>query len=97
MTQIRALYISELQKMSGLHDLTIASCLQIFRESALVFFITTVPIITILAFVGIVMTGAQTGFLVSGELLKFKYSKISMIQGFKRMMSLRSLVQLVNR
>jgi flagellar biosynthetic protein FlhB len=48
-----------------------------------------------LALTGIVMTGVQTGFLVSGDLLKFKFSRISLLQGMKRLMSLRSVVQLV--
>ena len=94
-TQIRELYLSELQKMSGLYTLTIPNVLQIMRESMLVFFLSTTPILFILMVTGIVMTGAQTGFLVSGELLKFKYNRISMLQGFKRMFSIRSLVQLV--
>lgn len=95
MIQIKGLYLNELRMMSGLHDLTIPTCLQILRETLLVFFITTIPILITLALGGIVMTGAQTGFLVSGELLKFKRSRISLIEGFKRMLSMRSVVQLV--
>lgn len=94
-SQIRELYLSELQKMSNLYTLSIPSVLQIMRESMLVFFLATVPILIVLMITGIVMTGAQTGFLVSGELLRFKYNRISMLQGFKRMFSVRSLVQLV--
>ncbi len=95
MIQIKGLYLKELANMGGLYELTIPACLQIMKEAVLVFFITTIPIILVLAITGIVMTGAQTGFLVSGELLKFKYSRISIIEGFKRMLSVRSLVQLV--
>lgn len=95
MTQVKELYVGELNRMKGLYDLSITSCLQIMRESMLVFFISTIPILLVLAITGIVMTGAQTGFLVSGELLKFKYNRISMLEGLKRMMSVRSVVQLV--
>ena len=95
MTQIKGLYYSELGKMKGLSDLSVISCMQIMRESMLVFFIATVPILLVLALTGIVMTGAQTGFLVSGELLKFKFNRISMLEGLKRMISVRSVVQLV--
>ncbi|QOX63940.1 flagellar biosynthesis protein FlhB [Anoxybacterium hadale] len=94
-SQIRELYVSELQKMSGLYALSIPGALQIMRESMVVFFLSTVPILIVLTVTGVVMTGAQTGFLVSGELLKFKYNRISMLQGFKRMFSVRSVVQLV--
>ena len=95
LAQIRELYLGELEKMGGLYAMTIPSALQIMRESMLVFFVSTVPILIVLALTGIIMTGAQTGFLVSGELLKFKYNRINMLEGFKRMMSVRSLVQLV--
>lgn len=95
MTQLKGLYLSDLDKMSGLYELTIPACLQIMKEAMMVFFITTVPILIVLALTGIVMTGAQTGFLVSGELLKFKRNRISLIEGFKRMLSVRSVVQLV--
>ncbi|MEL7655436.1 MAG: flagellar biosynthesis protein FlhB [Bacillota bacterium] len=95
MAQVKGLYLKELQNVSGLYDLTIVSCMQILREASLVFFISTIPILIILALTGIIMTGAQTGFLVSGESLRFKYSRISMLEGLKRMMSVRSLVQLV--
>ncbi len=95
MIQIKGLYYSNLKSMASLYELTIPTCLQILRETMGVFFITTVPIILMLALTGFVMTGAQTGFLVSGDLLKFKRSRISIIEGFKRMLSLRSVVQLV--
>jgi len=65
------------------------------NTAAAVFFVTTIPIVVVLAITGIVMTGAQTGFLVSGELIRFKFSRISLIEGFKRMLSVRSMVQLV--
>ncbi len=95
LAQIRELYLGELEKMGGLYAMTIPSALQIMRESMFVFFISTVPILIVLTLTGIIMTGAQTGFLVSGELLKFKYNRINILEGFKRMMSVRSLVQLV--
>lgn len=95
MIQVKGLYLSDLKKMDSLYALSIADCLLIMKEAMLVFFISTIPILIVLALTGIIMTGAQTGFLVSGELLKFKYSRISLIEGFKRMLSLRSVVQLV--
>jgi len=95
MTQIKELYLSELNNMKGMYDLTVSGCLQIMRESMLAFFISTIPILLILALAGIVMSGAQTGFLVSGELIKFKYHRISMLEGLKRILSVRSAVELV--
>lgn len=95
MLQIKGLYVSYLDLMGGLYTLTVASCMMIMREAMAAFFISTVPILVALALTGFIMTGVQTGFLVSGELLRFKFSRISIIEGFKRMFSVRSLVQLV--
>ena len=93
--QVKLLYVKQMAMMEGLHEMTVATCMQVFREGVQVFFITSVPIMAALALTGIVMTGVQTGFLVSGDLLKFKFSRISLLQGMKRLMSLRSVVQLV--
>ena len=95
MVQVKGLYLGELSNMKGMYDLSIANCLQLMRESMFVFFITTTPILIMLAAAGIVMTGAQTGFLISGEAIRFKFSRISFIQGFQRILSLRSIVELV--
>jgi flagellar biosynthetic protein FlhB len=94
-TQVEELYLSQLSHMAGMYDLSIVNCLQLMRESMLTFFLSTIPIIIIIGFAAILMSGAQTGFLVSGELIRFKFSRISFIQGFKRILSLRSVVELV--
>ena len=93
--QIEKLYIRQMHNIEGLYTLTIVDCMLIMREALQVFFITTIPIVIIFAFTAVIMTGVQTGFLVSGDLLKFKYNRISIIEGFKRLLSLRSVVQLV--
>lgn len=51
----------------------------------------------LLASVGaaILLTGAQTRFKFSGEKIKFKGSNISLIQGFKRLFSLRSVMEVL--
>lgn len=93
--QVKELYLSQLSHMAGMYDLSIVNCLQLMRESMLVFFVSTIPIILLVGFSAILMSGAQTGFLVSGELIRFKFNRISFIQGFKRILSLRSVVELV--
>lgn len=92
---IEEFYQSQMFKITMLNDLTIENCLQLSREAMMMFFICAMPIIVGISIVGIVMAGIQTRFLVSMDLLKFKYSRISMIQGFKRILSIRSLVQLL--
>ncbi|MGI6731890.1 MAG: flagellar biosynthesis protein FlhB [Anaerovoracaceae bacterium] len=93
--QIKELYLSQMIKIESLHKLTIQTCTSMLVEGVKVFYISVTPILIILALVGILMTGVQTRFLISGDLLKFKFSRINIIQGFKRMLSLRSIVQLV--
>ena len=93
-SNIEALYLGQMNKMGILNELSIVTCLQIMREAMFVFFICAMPLVVILSLIGVIMSGAQTGFLVSGDLLKFKYSRISMLEGFKRILSIRSLVEL---
>lgn len=42
---------------------------------------------------GLIVNYAQIGFLFTGEPMKMKLSKINPIQGFKRIFSLRSVVE----
>lgn len=56
---------------------------------------TFVPIIAISVIAAIAATFAQTRFLVSLESLKPKFNRISPLQGFKRLFSLRSIVEAV--
>lgn len=93
-SRVGSYYTGQLDKMGYINDLSIATCLQIMREAMFVFFVCAMPIVVGLTFIGVIMSGAQTGFLVSKDLLKFKYSRISMLQGFKRILSMRSLVEL---
>lgn len=43
----------------------------------------------------VVLTGAQTKFLISKENIKFKFSKLNPLSGIKRMFSIRSLVEVI--
>lgn len=51
------------------------------------------PMLLVTVLVTVVATFAQTKMLVSAELLKPKFNRISPLQGFKRLFSLRSLVE----
>ncbi len=50
------------------------------------------PIMLVTAVCAVAATFAQTRFLVSGELLRPKFSRINPLQGFKRLFSLRSVI-----
>lgn len=53
------------------------------------------PVLLASALAAVLVTGVQTRFKFSGEKLKFKGSNISPIQGFKRLFSLRSVVEVL--
>jgi flagellar biosynthetic protein FlhB len=54
---------------------------------------TVGPIVAITIVCAIVGTFAQTRFLVSGESIKPKFNRISPLQGFKRLFSLKSVIE----
>lgn len=51
------------------------------------------PILAATVFCAVAATFAQTKFLVSGESLKPKMNRISPLQGFKRLFSMRSIIE----
>lgn len=53
------------------------------------------PLLIIGIAINIIMTGAQTRFIFSLEPAKFKISRLNPIEGFKKMFSLRSVVELI--
>ena len=61
-------------------------------QAVIVFVKAVFPITLVTAFCAVAATFAQTRFLVSGELLRPKFSRISPMQGFKRLFSLRSVI-----
>lgn len=62
--------------------------------SAVITFVVTVgPMLAASALIATAVTLAQTRFLVAGEIIKPKFSKLSPLNGFKRLFSLRSVVE----
>jgi flagellar biosynthetic protein FlhB len=93
--QVKHYFIFQMDKIPAVQTLTVTACGQIFREVLEVFVITALPVMLAIGLLMILMVGVQTGFLVSGELLKPKFNKINPLSGIKRMFSLRSLVELI--
>ncbi|WP_286946688.1 flagellar biosynthesis protein FlhB [Acetobacterium sp. UBA5834] len=93
--QIKNLYSVQMKKILTMETLTVSGVNQLFRESALVFFISVLPVAVVIMMVAIIMSGVQTGFLVTGEALKPKFNRINPLSGIKRMFSLGSLVELL--
>ncbi|MDD2483943.1 MAG: flagellar biosynthesis protein FlhB [Eubacteriales bacterium] len=92
---LKDFYLQQLVRMENLYELTIAEVMVILKDAALAFCFSALPILLTLALIAFVVTGAQTKFLFSADLLKFKYSRISFLQGIKKMISLRAVVQLI--
>lgn len=65
----------------------------LFKTTALTFLIMVGPFLGVTALLAIGVTFYQTKLLVTAEPLKPKFSKINPIQGFKRLFSLRSVIE----
>ncbi len=70
--------------LAGLSEMTLLSILKI-----------SLPFLLIALVTGLLMNYFQVGFLFTGETLKFKLSKLNPLKGFKRLFSLKSLVEMV--
>ncbi|MCI8423625.1 MAG: flagellar biosynthesis protein FlhB [Lawsonibacter sp.] len=62
-------------------------------QGLLVLLKTVGPILAVTVLCAVSATFAQTRFLVSGESIKPKFNRISPLQGFKRLFSLRSVIE----
>ncbi len=93
--QLKNVYIAQMKKIVTVDTLTVSSANQLFRESAIVYFVSVLPVAVVIMIVAIIMSGVQTGFLVTGDALKPKFNRINPLSGIKRMFSLRSVVELL--
>lgn len=67
----------------------------LFVDAALAIMKLSLPIVLTSMMVGLVASYAQVGFLFTAEPLQFKLDKLNPFAGFKRMFSMRALVDLV--
>lgn len=93
--QLKEFYVGQLEMVKTMQTLTIASFSIIMKELVTTIFITALPVVSILMLVAVIMSGVQTGFLISGESIKFKFNKLNPISGIKRIFSLRAIVELI--
>lgn len=68
---------------------------EMFIHSVLLMGIIIFPLVLLVAFSGIIATGVQTRFNFSTEAMRPKFERMSPLKGIKRMISLRSIVELV--
>lgn len=93
--QIKRNYHGQMDKVASMDTLTVTSVGQLFREAAMVYFVSVLPVAIIIMFIAIIMSGVQTGFLVAKDGLKPKFNRINPLSGIKRMVSIRSVVELL--
>ncbi|MEK3882153.1 flagellar biosynthesis protein FlhB [Paenibacillus sp. PL2-23] len=74
-------------------ELTTANVMELFMNIAAQFLMMLLPIFAIVMLAGVVGNIMQFGFLLTGEGLKFQLKKLNPIEGFKRIFSMRSLVE----
>lgn len=91
LSQVMYKYLVSIKTIS---DISVKSALSIVRDCFLSLILIAGPIILIALFVGVLASGVQTKFAFSKEALKPKLSKISPLKGIKKMISLRSVVEL---
>ncbi len=85
---------SYIGKLGEYHTLTVSDAAAVMRDFALTVVLMAGPLLLVALLVAILLSGVQTRFLFAGEPLRFKFSRINPLQGFKRFFSVRSVVEL---
>lgn len=86
-------YLAMCVERCGNHDDIGLLLSDLMTQGILVLLKTAFPLLLVTALCAVAATFAQTRMLVSGELMKPKFSRINPLQGFKRLFSLRSIVE----
>lgn len=67
--------------------------MELFKTAVLTFVVVAGPFLAVTAVLAVGVTFFQTKMLVAGESIKPKFSRINPLQGFKRLFSLRSVIE----
>lgn len=76
-------------------SVTEASAADVFRNAWIAILLLCLPVLLAATLAAVLATGAQTRFKFSGEKIKFKFSNINPIEGFRRLFSIRSIAELI--
>lgn len=74
-------------------ELTAENVMELFLNITQQMLLMLLPIFAIVVVIGVIGNVIQFGFLLTGEPLKLKLEKLNPIEGFKRIFSMRSLVE----
>ncbi|KNF08831.1 flagellar biosynthetic protein FlhB [Gottschalkia purinilytica] len=80
---------------SGSGTITMTEVSNIMLKSVVTLFIIVGPIALVALVVGVATSYMQVGFLFTMKSIEFKLSKLNPIEGFKRLFSKRSIVELI--
>lgn len=89
-----ALFIQQLFSKNML-EVKVENMIKCFNISILFFLKITLPILFSILLVSLIANYAQTGILMSSQAIKFDLKKIDPIQGFKRIFSKKSLLEVI--
>jgi len=92
MSEIMYDYFTSIQTVP---EITKEKGLLILRDCFFALFLMAGPVMLVALVVGVLATGAQTKFLFSKDSLKPKLSKLSPLKGIKKIISIRSVVELL--
>lgn len=87
--------ITYLSYTATMSSLTQSGAMDILRDAWIAILLVCSPVLLAALFAAVLATGIQTRFKVSGEKIKFKFSNINPIEGFKRLFSIRSIAELL--
>ncbi len=93
-TNLTEFFHRSLSFVPGVAEVSVVDNLsQLLFQGIEAFVFTVGPMLGVTALVAVAATFAQTRFLVAGEIIKPKFSKLSPLNGFKRLFSLRSIIE----
>lgn len=92
MSNLLAKYVGYMKTTT---ELSTPFLLKVLVDCFIALLIVVGPIMLTAMFVGIVASGVQTKFIMSKDSIKPKFNRISILQGMKRLFSLKSIVELL--
>lgn len=92
---VQGFYLDNMQRVVSIDVLEFDHIKEIFCDFIILFARSVLPACLIIGLATIVSVMGQTKLLVSKELLKFKMERINPLKGFKKIFSMRSLVEVL--
>ena len=93
-TQMRVVMEKTLQEFPA-SDLGLADMISLCHELSVIFLLMIGPIMAVVFIMAILSNILQVGFLLSGESIKPKLSKLNPLKGFARLFSMQSLMEFI--